>query len=146
MISKKAKYALKALTRLTQEYESQRPLLISEISEEETIPKKFLEAILLELRNNGLLMSQKGKGGGYKLRLPPEQISLAKVLRIVDGPIAPMLCVSLNFYGKCEDCKSEETCFIRPLMVQVRDANLAVYENTSLADLVKNHDSDHQPL
>lgn len=137
MISKKAKYALKALTYLTQAYESQKTVLISEIAESEQIPKKFLEAILLELRKNGILFSQKGKGGGYKLRLPPEEISLAKVLRVIDGPIAPMLCVSLHFYGKCDDCVSEETCFIRPVMEQVRDANLGVYENVSLKDMVK---------
>lgn len=136
MISKKAKYALKALTQLTKNFENQQPMLISEIADAENIPKKFLEAILLELRKNGLLLSQKGKGGGYKLRIPPSKITIAKVLRIVDGPIAPMLCVSLNFYGKCDDCTDEVTCFIRPMMEKVRDANLAIYEHTTLADMV----------
>ncbi|MFC3809635.1 RrF2 family transcriptional regulator [Lacihabitans lacunae] len=136
MISKKAKYALKALTRLALNFEEKKPMLISEIAEKENIPKKFLETILLELRNNGILHSQKGKGGGYLLRTSPVEVSLAKVIRVIDGPIAPVLCVSLNFYGKCDDCNSEEKCKIRPFMAKLRDANLAVYENTTLADLV----------
>lgn len=138
MISKKAKYALKALTRLALNYETRKPLLISEISESENIPKKFLEAILLELRNNGILQSQKGKGGGYLLKLQPWEVKIARIIRVIDGPIAPLLCVSLNFYDKCEDCISEEICKIRPLMQQIRDANLKVYENTTLEDLTKN--------
>ena len=137
MISKKAKYAFKALTRLAEGYETHKPLLISEISEKENIPKKFLEAILLELRNNGILQSQKGKGGGYLLRSSPKDVSLAKIIRIIDGPIAPILCVSLNFYGKCDDCNSEERCKIRPFMTKLRDANLSVYENTTLNDLLE---------
>ncbi len=137
MISKKAKYALKALTRLGLEFEGEnKHLLISEIAEKENIPKKFLETILLELRKNGILQSQKGKGGGYFLRMEPSAISLAKVIRVIDGPIAPVLCVSLNFYGKCEDCTSEEKCRIRPVMEKIRDANLSVYENTTLKDML----------
>jgi Rrf2 family protein len=135
MISKKAKYALKALKVLVEKFESKQPVLIAEIAEKENIPKKFLEAILLELRNDGILHSQKGKGGGYQLRLPPEQVTLAKVIRAIDGPIAPMLCVSLYFYGKCDDCADEVSCTIRPIMEKVRDANLAVYEHTTLKDL-----------
>ncbi|UBM59015.1 Rrf2 family transcriptional regulator [Marinilongibacter aquaticus] len=136
MISKKAKYALKALKYLGAKYEDACPTLISEIAEAENIPKKFLEAILLELRNNSLLRSQKGKGGGYFLRIPPSEITFAKVLRIIDGPIAPLLCVSLNFYGQCEDCRTEEECTLRPIMGQVRDANLEIYEKMTVADLI----------
>ncbi len=136
MISKKAKYALKALKYLANHYENKKPVLISEVAEVENIPKKFLEAILLELRNNGLLQSHKGKGGGYLLRIPPDQITFAKVLRIIDGPIAPLLCVSLNFYGQCEDCQTEDGCKLRPILVDVRDANLAVYEKKTVADLL----------
>lgn len=131
MISKKAKYAFKALKVLTEEY-GRGPILIAHISAKENIPQKFLEAILLDLRNHGLLQSQKGKGGGYMLRLDPQQVNLAQVLRIIDGPIAPTPCVSKNFYVRCDDCVDEETCVIRPLMVQVRDANLAVYEQVTL--------------
>jgi len=137
MISKKAKYALKALRLLSEKYETRQPVLIADIAEKENIPKKFLEAILLELRNNGILHSQKGKGGGYQLRIPPEHVTIAKIVRIVDGPIAPMLCVSLHFYGKCEDCADEVTCRIRPIMEKVRDANLSVYEHTTLRDLLE---------
>lgn len=136
MISKKAKYALKALKFLSEKYELKKPVLISEIAEQEQIPKKFLEAILLELRNNGILHSQKGKGGGYMLRTDPSSISFAKILRIVDGPIAPILCVSLNFYGKCDDCVDELECKLRSILTKVRDANLDVYENTSLKDML----------
>lgn len=137
MISKKAKYALKALKVLAQEYESKKPLLISYIAEKENIPKKFLEAILLDLRNQGILQSQKGKGGGYLLRIPPSQISFSKVLRVIDGPIAPTLCVSLYFYGKCDDCADENTCTLRSVMEKWRDANLAVLDNTTLDELIQ---------
>ncbi|WP_435353626.1 RrF2 family transcriptional regulator [Emticicia sp. SJ17W-69] len=137
MISKKAKYALKALKVLSENYESKQPILIADIAEQQSIPKKFLEAILLELRNNGVLHSQKGKGGGYQLRMPPEDVTIAKIVRIIDGPISPMLCVSLHFYGKCDDCVDEKTCCIRPIMEKVRDANLAVYEHTTLRDLME---------
>ncbi|MBD2702686.1 Rrf2 family transcriptional regulator [Spirosoma sp. BT702] len=131
MISKKAKYAIKALKVLTEEY-GKGPVLISYISAKEHIPKKFLEAILLELRNHGILQSQKGKGGGYLLRVDPARVNLAQVLRVIDGPIAPTPCVSFNFYVKCDDCDDEVTCALRPIMERVRDANLSVYENTSL--------------
>ena len=136
MISRKAKYAIKALKLLTEEF-GKGPVLIATISAKENIPKKFLEAILLELRNHGLLQSQKGKGGGYSLRIEPGRVNLAQIVRIIDGPIAPTPCVSLNFYVRCDDCADEETCTIRPIMVQVRDANLSVYESTTLRMLVK---------
>jgi Rrf2 family protein len=135
MISKKAKYAIKALKALTQAY-GNGPVLIAQIAVQESIPQKFLESILLDLRNHGVLQSQKGKGGGYLLRVEPERINLAQVIRIIDGPIAPTPCVSLNFYVRCDDCSDEETCQIRPIMLRVRDANLAVYEKTTMRMLV----------
>ncbi|KAB7730085.1 Rrf2 family transcriptional regulator [Rudanella paleaurantiibacter] len=134
MVSKRAKYAFKALRKLAEQY-GRGPVMISWLSEQESIPKRFLESILLDLRNHGLLQSQKGKGGGYMLRLEPERINLAQVLRIIDGPIAPTPCVSKNFYVRCDDCEDEETCTIRPIMLQVRDANLSVYENITLREL-----------
>ncbi|QHV95410.1 RrF2 family transcriptional regulator [Spirosoma endbachense] len=136
MISKKAKYAIKALKVLTEEY-GKGPVLISYVSAKENIPKKFLEAILLELRNHGILQSQKGKGGGYLLRIDPSRVNLAQVLRVIDGPIAPTPCVSFNFYVKCDDCNDEVTCALRPIMERVRDANLDVYENTTLVTFQK---------
>jgi Rrf2 family protein len=111
-------------------------LLISHIAESEKIPKKFLEAILLELRNHGILQSQKGKGGGYYLRVPPSEVTFAKIIRIVDGPIAPALCVSLHFYGKCDDCADEEACQLRTVLAKWRDANLSVLEKTTLEELM----------
>lgn len=141
MISKKAKYAFKALRRLAETY-GQGPVMISWLSDQEQIPKKFLESILLDLRNHGILQSQKGKGGGYMLRVDPERINLAQILRVIDGPIAPTPCVSKNFYVRCDDCDDEETCKIRPIMVRVRDANLAVYENISLHEFAT-RDPDH---
>ncbi|WP_080054130.1 RrF2 family transcriptional regulator [Spirosoma aerolatum] len=135
MISKRAKYAIKAMKALTQAY-GNGPVLIARIAEQEHIPQKFLEGILLELRNHGLLQSQKGKGGGYMLRVEPDRITLAQLVRIIDGPIAPTPCVSLHFYTRCDDCDSEDTCKIRPIMLRVRDANLAVYEKTTLQMLV----------
>jgi Rrf2 family protein len=141
MISKKAKYALKALKVLAEQY-GKGPVLISYIAEKEKIPKKFLEAILLDLRNNGVLQSQKGKGGGYLLRVPPAEVSFSKVLRIIDGPIAPVLCVSMFFYGKCDDCRDEETCSLRSVLQKWRDANLAVLDRTTLLDLL-NAEAEH---
>lgn len=137
MISKKAKYALKALRYLGEEFKSKTPVLISEIAEKEQIPKKFLESILVELKNNGILKSIKGKGGGYMLRIAPKEVTFAKVLRIIDGPIAPVLCVSLNFYGQCDDCGEEEFCTLRNVMTNVRDANLQVYNNTTIENLMR---------
>ncbi len=137
MISRKAKYAIKALKVLTEEF-GNGPILIAYISTKENIPRKFLESILLDLRNHGLLQSQKGKGGGYSLRLEPDRINLAQVIRVIDGPIAPTPCVSLNFYVRCDDCVDEATCTLRPIMLRVRDANLAVYEKTTLQMLAEN--------
>lgn len=136
MISKKAKYAMKALRVLAQVYSTKAAMTIAEIATEDNLPKRFLESILLDLRRGGILESTQGKNGGYSLKIPPEQITLARLIRLIDGPIAPTLCVSLHFYGKCDDCGSEEICKIRPLMMQVRDANLSVYEKMTLIDLL----------
>jgi DNA-binding IscR family transcriptional regulator len=91
------------------------------------------------------LQSQKGKGGGYLLRVDPERVNLAQVLRVIDGPIAPTPCVSLNFYVRCDDCNDEVTCAIRPIMERVRDANLAVYEKTTLLAFIR-RDAEHQTV
>jgi len=136
LITKKSKYAYKAMLVLVDEY-GRGPVLISSIAERANIPKKFLEVILLELRHAGYVDSKKGKGGGYFLKVPPSQISLAKVFRTIEGPIAPVGCVSLNFYQKCVDCESEMACRFRKLMEKIRDANLAILENNSFSDLAK---------
>jgi len=133
MISKKTQYGLKALSYMAQR-ENQGPILIADISVDQKIPIKFLEAILLDLKKAGLLDSKKGKGGGYYFALPPGQIKVATVIRLLDGPIAMLPCASLNFYKKCEDC-NELTCGLNHLMKEVRDASLDILENRTVADL-----------
>ena len=137
MLSKKSKYAIKALVVLAKEYETHTPKRISEIAESEHIPRKFLEAILLELRNKGILGSKKGVSGGYYLLKKPSEIMLSDLIRITDGPIALLPCVSLNFYERCEECTDEITCGIRDVALEVRDASLRILNGTSLEDIVK---------
>lgn len=112
------------------------PILISEIATKESIPLKFLEGILLDLKKNGLLSSKKGKGGGYFLEVPAQSIPIASIIRVLDGPIALLPCVSLNYYQKCDDCPDEMTCSLNRVMVQVRDKTLKVLESQSLEDLI----------
>ena len=135
MLSKKTKYGLKALTFLASQ-KGKEPVQIAEIAKQENISQKFLESILLSLRKTGLLGSKKGKGGGYYLIKEPKKIQMTEVMRILEGPIAMVSCVSLNFYEKCDDCPDEKSCSVNSLMLKVRDANLAVYRNTTLADLI----------
>jgi Rrf2 family protein len=135
MLSKKAKYALQALTLLTKEY-GHGPVLISDLAEKEKIPKKFLELILLNLKNKGILQSKKGKGGGYLLGKPPDSITLGEIIRILDGPLAPLPCVSQTAYRKCDECEDEMTCGIRPVMKEVRDATARILDGTTLSDLM----------
>jgi len=134
VLSKKTKYGIKALTFLARCEES-NPVQISEISKKENISHKFLESILLTLKKAGLLGSKKGKGGGYYLRKHPTEIKMTEVIRVLEGPIAMVPCVSLNFYPKCEDCPDETLCSVHKLMIQVRDNTLDVFRNTTLANL-----------
>jgi Rrf2 family protein len=134
ILSKKAKYALRALLLLAKEHGS-GPVLISEMAQRESIPKKFLELILLDLKNQGVLQSKKGKGGGYFLGKSPEAITLGQVIRALDGPLAPLPCVSQTAYMKCEECTDETTCGIRIVMKEVRDATARILDHTSLADV-----------
>ena len=129
----KTKYGLKALSYLAKQ-ELNVPVLISDISESESISKKFLESILLTLKKNGILASKKGKGGGYYLLKKPKEIKISTIIRILEGPIAMLPCVSLNYYEKCEDCKSEDQCSLNRLMVEVRDSTLKILENKTLED------------
>lgn len=135
MLTKKTKYGLKAMTYLAKNYKGD-PILIAEIAENEKIPLKFLESILLELRKSGLLASKKGKGGGYFLNQPAENINIASIIRVLEGPIALLPCVSLNYYQKCEDCEDEETCSLNRVMVRVRDKTLRVLEHQNLTNLI----------
>ncbi|WP_297791926.1 Rrf2 family transcriptional regulator [uncultured Eudoraea sp.] len=135
MLSKKTKYGLKALTYLALQ-SKREPVQISEIARHENIPQKFLESILLTLRKTGLLGSKKGKGGGYYLIKEPNEIPMTTVIRVLEGPIAMVPCVSLNFYEKCDDCPDENKCAVHKLMLQVRDSALEVYRKNTLADLI----------
>ena len=136
VISKKTKYGIKALSNLARRSKKD-PVQIASISKEEQIPQKFLEAILLLLRKSGYLGSKKGKGGGYYLRKDPSEINMAEVFRILEGPIALVPCVSLNFYEPCDDCPDEEACSVNRLMIDVRDKTLGVLTNRTLKDIVR---------
>jgi Rrf2 family protein len=136
MLSKKSKYALKAMLVLAKEY-GQGPVLISDMARRENIPHKFLELILLELKHQGLLQSRKGKGGGYFLGRDPSQISVGHIIRILDGSIAPLPCVSKTAYMRCLECRDERSCGIRIVMKEVRDATAKIMDSTSLADVLK---------
>lgn len=132
MLSQKCKYALQALLVLARE-KTDDLLLVSDIAERENLPKKFLEAILLELNRNGLVRSRRGRGGGYALAKPADLITFGQVVRIMDGPLAPLACVSVNYYRRCDECHDEKTCEIRRVMRRVRDAIAAELDGTSLA-------------
>ena len=135
MLSKKSQYAFKALMYLAQ-HTDKGPVLIAEIAKKKKIPLKFLENILLELKKAGVLESKKGKGGGYYFAVPPAQVPVAKVMRLLDGPIALLPCVSLNFYERCKNC-DEKSCGLHDMMVSVRDATFKVLEKRSVADIAR---------
>jgi Rrf2 family protein len=133
MISQKAKYALRALVSLARAGRGQSRM-IGEISQEQAIPKKFLEQILLELKRAGIVNSRRGRMGGYELLRAPEEITYGEVLRLIDGPIAPLPCLSKIAYRKCVDCQDEASCEIRHVFERVTLATRAVLDKTSLAD------------
>jgi Rrf2 family protein len=137
MLPKKTKYAIKALILLAREFKDQRPLKISKIAENERIPRKFLEAIMVQLRNEGIVESKMGPTGGYILIKHPEEVMLSTIIRSTGGPIALLPCVSLNFYEKCDDCVSEEICGLRNVALEVREASIKILSKTSLADVIK---------
>ncbi|WP_306551220.1 Rrf2 family transcriptional regulator [Daejeonella sp.] len=136
MLSKKTRYAIKALVVLGKNF-GEAPMQISKIASEEHIPKKFLEQILLDLRNAGLLYSKKGAGGGYGLVKDPAEIFVVQVLRLTGGPVALLPCVSLNFYQKCDECSNEATCGVRDVFLEVRNATLKILTETSIADVIR---------
>ena len=134
MLSMKSQYAFKALSYLGAKY-NQGPVLISEISKKKKIQLKFLENILLELKKADILDSKKGKGGGYFLKKKPEQVKVATIIRLVNGPIAMLPCVSLYFYERCKNC-NEKHCALHDMMIEVRDATLEIVDNRTLRDLI----------
>jgi Rrf2 family protein len=133
MLSQKAKYAIKALLSLAR---SQDGALMqsAEIARSNNIPKKFLDLIFFELRGHGLIYSTRGREGGYALSQPAEEISIATIVRAVDGPLAPLPCASVTSYRRCSDCDDERTCEVRKMMREVRDAAANILDNTSLAE------------
>jgi Rrf2 family protein len=135
MISQKAKYALRALIALAKQPPG-APTFIGDIAERQKIPKKFLEQILLDLKHSGLVASRRGKAGGYGLLRPADTISFGEVLRTIDGPIAPLPCLSKIAYRRCEDCKEEASCEVRRVFAQVADATRGVLDRTTIADAI----------
>lgn len=136
MLSQKAKYGIQALLFLARRGQGS-PVLIKEIAEKERLPKKFLESILLELKSAGILHARPGRGGGYTLNRPPRTVTLGRVIRLIDGPLAPIPCVSQTAYAPCKDCVDERTCVIRAVMKQVRDATAKILDETSIEDLLE---------
>jgi len=131
LISQKAKYALRALVALAREGDS---LMIGEIAARKNIPRKFLEQILLEMKRHGIVHSRRGKLGGYSLLMPADKITYGQVLRIIDGPIAPLPCLSRIAYRRCSDCQSEEACEIRRVFAKVAESAREVLDRTTIAD------------
>jgi len=140
MISKRTKYGLKALIYLARHYD-EGPVLIADLAQEERIPKKFLETILLALKNSGILLSKKGKGGGYFLARHPRTITFGQAIRVMEGPLAPVPCVSEMSYATCSECDNEVTCGIRIVMKDVRDAIALILDGTSLQDALERIDN-----
>ena len=136
MLSKKAKYALKALEYIAKQSDI-NPILISEISAAQNIPKKFLEAILLELKRAGILKSKKGKFGGYNLQQSADEVNLGFIIRLIDGPISLIACVSDKYYERCAECENEATCGLRSVVNEVREATTNILTNVTLADVIK---------
>ena len=135
MLSQKAKHALRALLALARHPEGEL-VLVGDVAEQEHLPRKFLELILLDLRKHGILYSQRGKGGGYCLAKPASQITFGQVIRIMDGPLAPLPCASVSGYRRCADCHDEKTCEIRKVMRRVRDAMAEILDRTTIADVL----------
>ncbi len=135
MMTKKTKYALKALEILAGDYPHKKPWVIADLAKKGKIPKKFLELILLEMKHAGILQSKKGQVGGYFLAKAPSEISLSSVMRLLEGPLALLPCVSQTAYKRCDECVDETTCAIRRVMKQVRDATADIFDKTTLQDM-----------
>jgi Rrf2 family protein len=132
VLTNKGKYGLKAMVHLAG-LEPGRPALVADIAGANLIPKKFLDAILGELRTAGLVHSKKGRGGGYVLAKSASQIMVGEIVRALDGPLAPIACASKSYYRRCDDCPTEGACAVRLMMLEARNAVAAVFDNRSLA-------------
>ena len=140
MLSMKAKYGLKAMIRLAAEF-GRGPMLIADLASDEGIPKKFLELILLELKQQGMLQSKKGKGGGYLLAKRPADVTVGSVLRVLDGNLAPVPCASTLDYRPCDECRDPASCSIRLLMREVHGATTGILDSTTLDQLAEKAES-----
>lgn len=135
MLSKKTKYAINALVYLAKNKQGEA-IRISQIAESECISRKFLETILLVLKNAGILSSKKGMTGGYYLRLNPSEINIADVMRLFEGPIALLPCVSHKYYEKCEECKDESTCGIRNVFAEIRNETVSRLKGATIQNIL----------
>ena len=135
MLSQRCRYALKAMLNLARDGSGQ-PKQVSALATEENIPRKFLEGIMSELRQQGIVDSARGKSGGYRLSRPAELITFGEIMRRMDGPLALLTCVSQNFYKRCDDCTDEKTCELRRVMARVRREASDILDRTTLADAV----------
>jgi Rrf2 family protein len=144
MLSHKARYALQAMILLARQYDHGY-VLIADLAQQGKIPKKFLELILLGLKNRGLLRSRKGKGGGYALSRPPSEVTVGEVVRLIDGPLAPIPCVSVTAYGRCDGCVDERMCGVRLVMKEVRDAIADILDGTTFADVLARVSQQNPP-
>lgn len=145
MMSKKCKYALKALIRLGKEYGGGNLLLTDDIARSEHIPKKFLEQILLNLKHAGYVRSKQGSRGGYRLVQDPNHITLAEIYRLFDGAIALVPCVSQKFYEACDDCPDEMICRLKPVFIDVREKTYALFSETTIQSFLDRHGSGQPP-
>lgn len=136
MLSKKAKYAINALVYISK-HKDDSPILAKDISESENIPYKFLEAILTDLKKAGILESKKGRSGGYFLSKRPDEINLAEIMRLIDGPIAMLSCVCYNQYKPCEECKDESKCGIRKVFLDLRNITVSYLKGTTIEDIIQ---------
>jgi Rrf2 family protein len=135
MISQKAKYAFKALAHLARQ-PGEASVRIEAIAEETSVPRKFLEHILLDLKRRGIVASRRGRAGGYVLAMRPEDVTIGDILRVIDGPIAPVPCISRSAYRRCEDCADEKTCVVRRLFADTYAATLLLMDGTTLAEIL----------
>lgn len=145
MLTNKGKYGLKAMVHLAG-LETGVLAQVQDIADRNAIPKKFLDQILSELRNAGMVFSKKGKGGGYALAQPALAISVGQIVRVLDGPLAPLPCASVTAYRACDDCGDEEACAVRLMMVKARNAIADVLDNHTLADMRALADPDETHL
>jgi Rrf2 family protein len=142
-LSKRTQYSLRALYALARNH-GHGPMLITQISKDEAIPKKFLEQMLLSLKATGMISSKKGKGGGYFLVRPPEEITIGSVIRLIEGPLAPLPCASETRFRKCDECPDVETCGTRMVMREVRDAIASILDRTTLSMVCRKVDQARQ--